>query len=145
LKRRLLRWLLAAAFLAAGVLHLTHPAPFARIVPPWVPQAQLVVLATGWCEVAGAIGLLLPATRRWAGALLALYALCVWPANVQHMLLFAQAPHRWTGWLYHGPRQLLQPVIIWWCLYAGEVIDWPFTARSRAAPPAAPPRTGAKG
>lgn len=29
-----------------------------------------------------------------------------------------------SGWLYHGPRLLFQPVIVWWCLYAAEVIDW---------------------
>jgi hypothetical protein len=29
-------------------------------------------------------------------------------------------------WLYHGPRLLLQPVLVWWALYAGAVTDWPF-------------------
>ena len=124
-----LRWLLAAAFLAAGFFHILVPAPFLRITPGWVPAARIVILATGLCEFAGAFGLMIPRLRWIAGVMLAIYTVCVYPANIQHAVLFAEHGTSWTGWLYHVPRLLFQPVIVWWCLFAGGVVDWPWRRR----------------
>jgi hypothetical protein len=66
------------------------------------------------------------ATRRWAGIGLAAYAVCVFPANLYHAFWNVQVPPLPSSWWYHGPRLLLQPVLVWWALWAGEVIDWPF-------------------
>ena len=124
--------MLAALFALAGALHLVAPEPFLDITPAWVPWPEAVVRATGVCELFGAGGLLLPRARRVAGAALALYALCVWPANFRHAFdALEQGGGLPLSWLYHGPRLLLQPVVIWVCLWAGEVTDWPF----RRAPP----------
>ena len=79
---------------------------------------------------AGAIGLLQSrslALRRAAGWGLAAYALCVWPANVQHMLLdLAKPDGEELPLAYHIPRLAFQPVLIWWALWAGGAIDWPW-------------------
>jgi uncharacterized membrane protein len=123
--RMIARWLLAAAYLAAGYLHITHPAPFLRITPHWVPFPRETVILTGICELLGAIGLLIPQTRWIAGVMLALYALCVWPANMQHAIMDLGSGTG-LGWWYHAPRLLAQPLIIWWALYAGGIVDWPF-------------------
>lgn len=125
------RIVLAAVFLGAGVLHLMAPGPFLRIVPHWAPNPALVVALTGLAEVMGAAGLMIPRLRVAAGWALALYCVCVFPANVQHAIngLTSGAG---LGWAYHGPRLLLQPVIVWWCLWASTAIDWPFN-RSQAA------------
>ena len=123
--RLILRLLLVAAFLVAGYFHIASPEPFVRITPSWVPRPYETVFATGICELLGAAGLLIPRLRRFAGMMLALYSVCVFPANIQHAILFAEHGTGWIGWLYHGPRLLFQPVIVWWCLFAGGVIDWP--------------------
>jgi uncharacterized membrane protein len=128
-----------AAFAAAGLFHLFLPAPFLRITPSWVPWPERVIALTGWCELAGALGLALPRTRGAAGIGLALYSLCVWPANMKHAFDYGLAHGFGPGWLYHAPRLLFQPVIIWACLFASSWIDWPFRARDRAAPPTARP------
>ena len=44
--RLVLRLILAAAYFAAGVLHLAAPAPFLSITPGWVPWPQAVIAAT---------------------------------------------------------------------------------------------------
>ncbi|MBA4795493.1 MAG: hypothetical protein H2041_17675 [Phenylobacterium sp.] len=44
--RLTLRLILAAAYFAAGVLHLAVPAPFLGITPGWVPWPQAVIAAT---------------------------------------------------------------------------------------------------
>ncbi|WP_420141495.1 DoxX family protein [Sphingomonas sp.] len=134
-----MRGLLAALFLIAAIAHVARPEVFLRIVPAWVPAPRLTVVATGWCEAAGSVGLLWPLTRKAAAAMLALYAVCVFPANIKHALDYAAVAGLGPGWFYHGPRMLLQPLIVWACLFAGSLIDWPFRGRDQAAPPAPPP------
>jgi uncharacterized membrane protein len=118
------RWLLTAAYFYVGVVHVSRPAVFLPIVPHWVPMPREVVVATGVCEIAGAIGLAIPRTRWLAGLMLALYALCVWPANVQHAINDLGSGTGLGLW-YHVPRLLAQPLIIWWALHAGGVTRWP--------------------
>jgi uncharacterized membrane protein len=120
-----LRWLLAVFYLLAGVVHLANPAPFLTIMPAWVPAPDAVVLWTGVAEIAGAIGLAqgvsLP-LRRAAGWGLALYALCVWPANINHFIMDMGRADGGLGLAYHVPRMFAQPVIIWLALWVGECL-----------------------
>ncbi len=124
------RTVLAVIYLVAGVLHLTLPEPFIAITPSWVPFTGYVVTLTGLAELAGAAGFMVPRLRRSAGIGLALYAVVVFPANIQHAMYNLGRPDALSGWWYHGPRLLLQPFIVWWVLWASEAIDWPF-ARKR--------------
>jgi uncharacterized membrane protein len=129
--RAILRTLLAAAYLAAGILHLAYPAPFLSITPSWVPFPHTVILATGLCEIAGATALFIPKLRWWAGVMLAMYAVCVYPANVKHALDYIETGRGGLDLRYHIPRLLFQPVIVWWALFAGRVTDWPFRKAKR--------------
>lgn len=131
--RNVLRALLALAYLAAGILHVFVPAPFLGITPAWVPFAPIVIMATGLCEIAGAIGLYVPRLRWWAGAMLAAYAVCVYPANVKHAVDYITHGTGGLSLWYHIPRLAFQPVIVWWALFAGRVIDWPFANRETRA------------
>jgi len=120
--RAALRWLQALAYLAAGVIHLSLPRPFIEITPDWVPMKPTVIALTGVAEIAGAIALAQPWSerlRRAGGVGLALYAVCVFPANINHMLIDMARPHPELGWAYHIPRLLLQPVLVWAALWAG--------------------------
>ena len=121
----LMRWLIAAFYACAGWLHLTSPGAFLPIVPGWVPEPHFVVLFTGWCELAGALGLLIPLTRKAAGIGLALYAAAVFPANIKHAVEGAEVAGMHLGWGYHLPRLLLQPVLAWWPLFCSGVTRWP--------------------
>jgi len=115
-----------AAFFAGGfVLHLEAADKLVLITPGWVPYPHAVVLITGWLELLGAIGLLVPATRRAAGVALALYVLAVWPANIHQALAHIVVPPIPDSWWYHGPRLAFQPVLAWWALFSSGVIDWP--------------------
>ena len=129
--RTVLRYALAALYGPFGVLHMRAPAAFLPIMPPQIPHPQAVVVATGACELAGAIGLLVPWTRKAAGVALALYAACVFPANIYHALAHRHAPPLPDSWWYHGPRLLFQPVFVWWALFAGGVVEWPWSDACR--------------
>lgn len=125
--RMLARWLLGIAYLIAGIAHLASPDGFLKITPDWVPMPGLVVALTGVCEIAGAMALLfIPRLRQAAGIALAAYAVCVYPANINHAINNIAIGGSTLGWWYHGPRLVLQPFFVWWALWAGGVIDWPF-------------------
>ena len=114
--RSALRLLLAAFYALAGVIHLIRPEPFLAIMPAWVPAPEAVVLWTGVAELLGSIALVqpfAPQLRRAAGWGLALYALCVWPANINHFALDMARADGGLGLAYHVPRMIAQPVLIW--------------------------------
>ena len=88
-----------------------------------MPRPELVIAVTGAAEIAGALALAQPwspALRRAAGIGLALYALCVFPANIHHMLMDMARDQPRLGWAYHGPRMLLQPLLIWLALWSSR-------------------------
>ena len=134
--RAVMRYVLAAFYIAAGVAHLQAPGKLLAITPSWVPFAAEVILITGVCEIAGAIALMTRPLRWWAGVALALYACCVWPANIKHALEGIDLPPLPNSWLYHGPRLALQPILIWWALYCAGAIDWPWRRDKEDSRPA---------
>ena len=120
-----LRILLAAFYAFAGYAHLANPEPFLLITPDWVPMPEAVIWWTGIAELAGAVGLIQPFSqklRRAAGIGLALYALCVWPANINHFAMDMARDDGGLGLGYHVPRMIAQPVFIWLALWVGEAI-----------------------
>jgi uncharacterized membrane protein len=127
LARAAMRWILAAFFVAAAAAHLLVPDELLKITPDWVPFAPQVIFVTGLCEVAGAAALVTRPLRYWAGVGLAVYAVCVWPANFKHAFDSVDIPHISSSWWYHGPRLAFQPVIVWWALFCSGVIDWPLS------------------
>jgi uncharacterized membrane protein len=86
-----------------------------RMVPPGVPNPELMVTFTGVCEVLGAFGLLVARTKRAAAIALIVFLVAVLPANIHASL---------SGVTLRGapstplvPRILLQLLFIallWW-------------------------------
>lgn len=132
--RAILRGVLAFAYAAAGILHLVQPGPFLSIMPDLVAYPEAIVALTGLAEVAGAAALAQPFSSllRKSGAVgLALYAVCVFPANINHFALDMARPDNGLGLAYHIPRMMLQPLIVWLTLWTGGVTDWPLRRRDQ--------------
>lgn len=127
------RWILlilmGVIYIGFGFVHIATPDSFLPIVPDWVPQPRTTVILTGVCEIAGGVGLFIPKFRWLSGVMLALYAICVYPANVKHAFGTIDIPRLPHSWWYHGPRLAFQPVFVWWALFCAGVIDWPFRKR----------------
>jgi uncharacterized membrane protein len=114
------RLTLAPIFVIVGLVHLTRPHLLMSVMPPVIPYPHFVVLFTGIAEIAGALGLFVPRIRAVAGILLAVYAVCVYPANINHAV-HDLSTGTGLGWAYHYPRLFAQPFICWWALLAGGV------------------------
>ena len=101
-------------FLIGGVAHFTLTELEMRIVPPSIPWPRAAVLLSGVFELLGAVGILIPLTRRAAGVGLFLLTLAVTPANIymlQHAELFHVA--RWALIARLPFQAVLLALIIW--------------------------------
>jgi uncharacterized membrane protein len=106
--RTLLLTLVFLWFAIGGIAHFALVDTFASIVPAYVPHPIGVVYVSGVFELLGAIGLLLPATRRAAGVGLMFLTVAVTPANVfmwQHADRFSHVAEWVLFWRL--PFQLL--------------------------------------
>jgi uncharacterized membrane protein len=67
----------------AGIMHFANPPFFNEIVPPWLPPSRIFwTYISGVAEIAVAIALIRPSTRR-AGAIAAAWLfIAVYPANI---------------------------------------------------------------
>jgi uncharacterized membrane protein len=83
---RVIRFLAGPFFVFAGVMHFARPKFYLAIMPDYVPAHREMVYASGVAEIAGGLGLMVPATRRPAGWWLIATLIAVFPANV-HMAL----------------------------------------------------------
>jgi uncharacterized membrane protein len=77
-------------FFVGGIAHFMATELEMRIVPPIIPWPRAAVLISGALELLGAIGVLMPATRRGAGIGLFALTIAVTPANV-YMLQSAES------------------------------------------------------
>ena len=110
------RGALVIMFLFTGTSHFTSMKyDFAAMIPPPLPNDLWVIYLTGVLEIAGAVGLLIPRTRRPAGICLVLMLAALFPANVYAALneipLRGQAA---TPLLIRTPMQLLYISMVWW-------------------------------
>jgi uncharacterized membrane protein len=114
------RWSLATLLLVTGAAHFNRlQKDLIRMVPGWVPNPRLAVQLTGLCGLLGAIGILVPATRRAAGLALILFLVAVFPANVKvarESLTVAGRPA--TPLWQRLPLQVLLIGMVWWSTWA---------------------------
>ncbi len=110
------RWALSTMLLFTASAHFTKMREdLVRMMPPSIPWPRAMVFFTGLCEIAGAVGLLLPRTRLAAGIALILFFIAVFPANVRAArsgvaLRGKPATPLWV----RAPMQILFIFLAWW-------------------------------
>jgi uncharacterized membrane protein len=109
---------LAAFFTFTGVMHFVIPKRYEATVPEYVPiSPRAAVVYSGYAEIAGALAVIPPATRRAARWWLLGLLTAVFPANV-HMAVNPEQIRgldldrvpRWALWA----RLPLQPLMAYW-------------------------------
>jgi uncharacterized membrane protein len=103
-------------FLFTGSTHFTAMKhDYAAMLPSPLSGNLGIIYLTGVLEIAGALGLLVPRTRRLAGICLVLYLLAVFPGNVYAAV--NEVPFRGEPptplWL-RTPIQLFFIGMVWW-------------------------------
>ena len=78
--------MLVAGFAGSGVVHMVKPEVYEPLMPAWVPAHREVILASGVAELACALGMTVPKTRRLAGWASAALLLGIWPGNLKMAL-----------------------------------------------------------
>jgi uncharacterized membrane protein len=113
-----LRWAVALMFLLTASAHFgSQRDDLVRMVPAVFPAPELLVTLTGFAEIAGAIGLVLPRFAPYAATGLALLLVAMFPANIKAALEELTIGGRAV--LGVVPRGILQVVFLAAVLLAG--------------------------
>ena len=111
------RILLSILMITVGTLHLVTPRPFLQMMPPYLPYHLKLVYISGFFEILGGVGLLIPKVSRAAAwGLIALY-IAVFPANI-HMavndVVVDGLPHNQLLYWLRLPFQAVFIAWAWW-------------------------------
>ncbi len=112
LAKTILKYVQAAFYVLAGVLHFVNPDFYLKIMPPYLPAHKLLVDLSGVAEILLGILLAVPATTRLAAWGLIALLIAIFPANIyvyQHQEIFPGVSP-----LVHFLRLPLQVVFILW-------------------------------
>ncbi len=74
--------ILAIGMIVVGALHFTSSGGFEKIVPDYLPYHLALVYISGFLEILGGVGLLIPRMSRSAAWLLVILYIAVFPANL---------------------------------------------------------------
>ena len=125
-RKEILRVVLAISIITVGMIHFAKPAPFVKIMPPQLPYPLELVYISGFFEILGGIGLLIPLVSVAAAwGLIALF-IAVFPANINmtiNNIELEGIPH---NPILYWARLPLQAVLIAWA--------WWYTRNAQAQP-----------
>lgn len=113
------RYIIGFLFILAGILHFLKSDIFMKIMPDYLPWHKPLVLISGFFEIAGGAGLMIPTLQKFAAWGLILLLLAVFPANIE---MFRKYYHRqgFTPFVWALLCRLpLQFVLIGWVYWAG--------------------------
>ena len=110
------RYALATMLLFTASAHFTKmKSDLVRMVPDWIPRPMVLIYFTGVCEIAGAIGLVLPYLRQAAGIALIVFFIVVFPANVKAARTrVGVGGKRATPLWLRASMQVLFIALTWW-------------------------------
>ena len=107
--------IIALFFLLGGIAHFAYMDAFVAAMPAYLGFHEELVIVSGVFEIAGAVGILIPRTRRVAGYGLIALAFAVFPANINMALHPEKFPALSQTALYlRLPLQFVLVWFIWW-------------------------------
>ncbi|MGB5962001.1 MAG: hypothetical protein WBG73_15135 [Coleofasciculaceae cyanobacterium] len=114
--KEIFRGFLAFAIIIVGITHFIYPDQFARIVPPPFPPLPSVYIS-GFFEILGGIGLLIPLVSVAAAWGLISLFIAVYPANIYmtlHNIQIDGIPQNQALYLARLPLQFLLIAWAYW-------------------------------
>lgn len=113
-RKEILRVFLAVSMILVGTLHFAIPDPFVKIVPSILPNPLALVYISGFFEILGGLGLLLPPVSQAAAWGLILLFIAVFPANINMAVNHINLPGVPDSSLLRWGRLPLQALLIAW-------------------------------
>jgi uncharacterized membrane protein len=117
--------LAAVFYVGAGTLHFLRPEFYLKIVPPYIPWHLAMVQISGFFEILGGLGLLIPRTRRAAAWGLVALLIAVFPANLYMATNPVEAGATTIAPALRWGRLPLQLLLIWWVLWCTRLKSKP--------------------
>lgn len=120
--KTVLCFVLALFVIFAGTMHFISPEPFVKIVPDYLPHPLMLVYISGFFEILGGVGLLIPSCRRYAAWGLVALFIAVFPANVymaMHQIPFRGEIRPIGNWV----RLPFQFVLIAWAYWYTKPVE----------------------
>ncbi len=116
-RKEILRVILSVAIIVVGITHFVRPEQYAKIVPPQLPYPFELVYISGFFEILGGIGLLIPfVSVAAAWGLIALF-IAVFPANINqaiNSIPIEGIPHYPVLYWVRLPFQAVLIAWAWW-------------------------------
>ena len=110
--KKLVLFGLAAFFINVGVDHFINPEFYLSIMPPAFPLHLEAVYISGFFEVLGGVGVLIPRLRKIAGWGLVALLVAVYPANIYMAITPEAFPEASVALLY--VRLVFQFLFFYW-------------------------------
>lgn len=112
-------YVMAIAYVLAGINHFWHPQMYLKIIPQFLPLHEAINSASGILEIIIGVLLIPKATRNIAAWSLVILLVVIFPANIQMAIDYTKEnhPQKWISYL----RLPLQLPLIWWALI---YTDW---------------------
>lgn len=113
---------MAVMLIFTGIAHVPYVRGMAQMLPAWLPAKNAWVYGTGLLEVAGGVGLLLPALRPLAAGCLLVFFVLIFPANIisaSKHLDYQRGTLTGPGLGYLWFRVPLQLLFLAWTWYFG--------------------------
>ncbi|ACK72493.1 membrane protein-like protein [Gloeothece citriformis PCC 7424] len=116
-RKEILRAILAVSIIIVGITHFIRPDQYAKIVPPLFPNPVALVYISGFFEILGGIGLIIPfVSVAAAWGLIALF-IAVFPANIYQAIYsipIEGIPHHPLLYWVRLPFQAVLIAWAWW-------------------------------
>ena len=115
--KEIFRVILSVSIIIVGITHFIKPLEYASIVPPQFGDRLAMVYISGFFEILGGIGLLIPfVSVAAAWGLIALF-IAVFPANIYqaiHSIPIEGIPHHPLFYWFRLPFQAVFIAWAWW-------------------------------
>jgi uncharacterized membrane protein len=112
--------LAAIFYIGAGSLHFLRAELYLKIVPPYIPWHLAMVRISGFFEILGGFGLLIPPTRRAAAWGLIALLIAVFPANLYMATNPIEAGAASIAPVLRWGRLPVQLFLMWWVLWCTQ-------------------------
>jgi uncharacterized membrane protein len=123
-QKETLRIFLSIALIIVGITHFIRPEQYARIVPSQLPYPFELVYISGFFEVLGGVGLLIPSVSIAAAwGIIALF-IAVFPANINqaiNSIPIDGIPHHPLLYWFRLPFQAVLIAWAWWYTQSSDL------------------------